>query len=207
MLQCFNNSRDISDMLYDIYNPTEELNDEVEILNRFIIFFKIVISIIYDYIKLNPKSDKPILLSALSRQFDVILNYEKYRKKLLQYIRAKVANDKVLLKQFNNSPVGDDEYIEKHKTAFILSDNKLFEKLTAAKLDINRYYDDKMEIFMEEDKNVKLYNNPDFKEGPGQGSGKKGYGEYFLIFVVGMLGLSFIVEKSINWNNKDTFYI
>ena len=59
---------------------------------------------------------------------------------------------------------------------------------------------------MEEDNSVKLYNNPDFK-GPAQGSGQKGYGSFFLIFVVSMLGLSFIVEKSINWNNKDTFYI
>jgi hypothetical protein len=206
ILQCFNTSRDISDMLYDIFNPTEELNDEVELLNRFTIFFKLVISIIYDYIKLNPTSDKPILLSALSRQFDVILNYEKHRERLLKYIRAKVTNDKILLGQFNNSPVGDDEFIEKNKTSFAVSDNKLFEILTTAKLDINRYYNDKMEIFMEEDNSVKLYNNPDFK-GVGQGSGQKGYGSFFLIFVVSMLGLSFIVEKSINWNNKDTFYI
>tara|TARA_Y100000590_G_scaffold44185_1_gene47039 strand:+ start:5390 stop:6271 length:882 start_codon:yes stop_codon:yes gene_type:complete len=211
MLQCFNKSRDISDMLYDIFNPNEEVNqnndyDEVELLNRFTVFFKIVISIIFDYIKLNPKTDKPLLLGALSRQFDVILDYEKHRQQLLQYIRAKVTNDKVLLKQFNNSPVGDNEFIEKNRKALFSADDKLFETLISKKIDFNRYYDDKMEIFMEEDKNVKLYNNPDFK-GPESGSGKKGYGEYFLIFVVGMLGLSFIVEKSINWNNKDTFYI
>ena len=52
---------------------------------------------------------------------------------------------------------------------------------------------------------IALFENPDFKQGQGKNAG--GFGQYFLIFVVGMLGLSFIVEKGINWDRKDTFYI
>lgn len=210
IFSCLNKTRDISDMLYDIF--TEDAAKEADNLEKFIVFFiEICIPIIYEYIKQNPKASKPLLLTSLSRQFSIIFEYQKNKERVLKYIRALITKDKTVLAQFNSEPVGDPNYIDKYHSSnsskkSLFSNKELLQsKLIDKKVDILAYYNDRMEIFMEENDEVKLFENPDFKQGQGKNAG--GFGQYFLIFVVGMLGLSFIVEKGINWDRKDTFYI
>jgi hypothetical protein len=206
MLNCFNSTKDLSDMLFDIFEYKND-SDVNKYLDRFVKFFIIVIDILYEYKALFPKNDPPILLSALSRQFDVIFNYQSQKERVLKYMRALITNDKVVLNEFNDSPVGDATLIEKNRdTMFKKGKEKaLLDEIKKHKEDIIVYYNDRMELFMEENKQVKLYQNPDFSKEQKQTG--KGFGGYFIVFVVGMLGLSFIVERSITFNRRDTFYI
>ena len=185
ILKCFNKTRDISDMLYDIFNPNNEKSqNESELLKQFADFFIMVIDIIFMFIKKNPTAENPILLLSLSRQFDILFNYDSKSKNLMKYIRAKVTEDTELLSQYNNNPIGNENYIINNRGLFESSE-ELVKKITENKDSINKYYNDKMQIFLQEDKEVKMYDNPDYKNGKG----KKGYGDYFIIFIISMLGL------------------